>query len=163
MDINRLKTPIRIVSSIASMLLFVHIVGTYIYVGGEQIGEVGGSISIGIVGEAPGDLFNPLEYGKNTYKDMIFRFMFRSPVRGIPDGRGYSNDLANCDLSNVVNISCHIFDNSLWSDGSKVSAQDVIATYQALKTQGVNPKIADLIASLDISGSGQDFTLKSNG
>ncbi len=113
------------------------------------------------MGESPGELLNPLEYGQNTYKDMIFRFMFRSPIRGLPNGRGYVGDIANCDLSNLASITCKIQENALWSDGSKMSSQDVLATYEALKNQSVNPKISELIKSFDISGTGQEFTLKS--
>ena len=56
------RKSILIFCSVAFGILFFHLIGGYLYADGKYVGLPGGSISIGMVGDAP-NVMNPLQYG----------------------------------------------------------------------------------------------------
>lgn len=92
-----------------------------------------------MVGESPW-LPNPLKYGQNKQTDLILRFLFRSILKYRNDTENYEWDIANCDISDLSQVSCTLKDGQ-WSDGTKIQVEDIIATVQAFRANPPNDKM----------------------
>jgi MarR-like DNA-binding transcriptional regulator SgrR of sgrS sRNA len=62
----------------------------------------------------------------------------------------FVSDLASCDTSNLLYIECFLENNLKWSDGTDITADDVIATLNLIKKTEVNPNISSLLAETTI-------------
>ncbi len=106
MSYTRSRKFLLLFSSIGVVLLFLHLIFVYLYEGGKHVGEVGGSVKIGLVGKTP-VIPNPLEYDLGSlYNDIILRFLFRSMIRYNPVTMKYEGDIANCDIRNLSDVTC---------------------------------------------------------
>lgn len=159
---HRYKKTVLIVSSVLFGALFLHLLWGYIYSNGKFVWLPGGSISIGMVGTAP-DIMNPLSYGTGKVEEFMFNFLFRSLIHYNSDIGIYQGDLANCDLSDLKKVTCTLRDDAVWSDNSKITPEDVIATINAFKTSTSNPQIKKFLEKVtpEITGTGQ-VTLSTN-
>lgn len=115
-----------------------------------------------MIGEPPDEMIHPLQYGRSEHTDMILRFLFRSLIQTDSENLAYQADIAQCNLSNPQQIECQIDPSALWSDGSRIRLEDVIETYRALKNQPPNARIAGLLDSLIISGTGDTVRFQSS-
>ena len=101
-----------------------------------------------MVGESPG-IPNPLKYGQNKQIDLILRFLFRSLLQYKTDTGNYEWDIANCDISDLSKITC-VLKEWLWSDGTKIQTEDVIATVQAFRANPPNDKMRAFLAGVSV-------------
>ena len=132
-----------------------HVVVLYLYHDSHVFPEAGGTLNVGFVGETP--TLNPAEYGIDSTNDLLLRFLFRSMLRHDIATNEIVGDLGNCDLGkNFGLIRCYLAgDNSLWSDGSPITKDDVLATYDFLRTSDVNHPIQKILEQVDISDQGE--------
>lgn len=153
MDISKFRIPTIRASSIIAVLLFLHLIGVYIYEGGTSIGVAWGSTNIGLIGEAP-TIPNPLEYGKNRQTDLILKFLFRGLISYNVATTSYSGDIATCDIWDLSKVVCTLKDGQLWSDGTEIQSEDIIATYQAFRNNSTNEKVKNFLGSVSIVSPG---------
>ncbi len=122
-----------------------HLVWAYIYSDGKYIGLPGGSVSVGVVSGSRPQPLNPFLYGSGNIDDMIYNLMFRGLIRYNSETEIFEWDLAYCDIKDISKIQCKLTDDAIWSDGSSVTNDDVIATFNAFKE---NAGDADVKAAL---------------
>lgn len=139
-------------SGIIFGILFVHLIGVYIYDGGKYIWVPGGSIAIGAVWSVP-DVMNPLSYGKSEYDSMVFPFLFRGLIQYNPEWDIASGDLAQCDISKIEKITCILKNDQFWSDGTKIQNADIIATYRGFRDNSEDKIIRTLLQNTLITES----------
>ena len=149
MDLSRFRLPVLWTASVLGILLIIHLIWVYIYEGGSPIWVPGGSISIGLVGNTP-DIPNPLSFGKNKQTDLILWFLFRGLLEYNDSKWSYEWDIANCDISNLSDISCTIKKEWVWSDGTKIQIDDVIATLQAFKANPPSEKMKAFLRNVTV-------------
>ena len=64
---------------------------------------------------------------------MMYRFLLRGMIRYDIIGGIYAGDLTNCDLTDIALIRCSLRDDAVWSDGTRVKLDDIIATIETYK------------------------------
>ena len=61
-------------------------------------------------------------------------------------------DLANCDISkNLGEIRCFFKTGAVWSDGSKITIEDALATYSLLAETETNKKLQSSLSKFAIT------------
>lgn len=137
-----------------SLFLFgstgIHLVYTYLYDGAESEAIKGGSVSEAIIGSFPH--FNPL-IPSSDHNAYINRLLYRSMLEYSADQESLVSNLASCNLDNLLYITCDLENNITWSDGSSISADDIIATFNIIKETKVNPILASLLESTTIESN----------
>ncbi len=87
----------------------------------------------------------------------MFNFLFRSLIHYNSDIGIYQGDLANCDLSNLKKVTCTLREDAVWSDGSHITPEDIVATLGAFKTTASNTQIQNFLAKVgtEVAGTGE--------
>ena len=112
----------------------------YFYDEAEQVAERGGIFSIGLTGTSPS--LNPTQYGLDSTNDFVLHFLYRGLLRYDSVSKVMVGDLANCDISkNLAEVRCYFKSGAVWSDGSKIGPEDVLATYSLLAETDTNKKL----------------------
>ena len=94
--------------------------------------EEGGTVNIGFIGAIPS--LNPAAYGADPIGDYILRFLSRSVLRYNVHTKQMEGDIANCNLGeNFSEIKCYVKNDAVWSDGTPITKEDILATYDMLK------------------------------
>jgi MarR-like DNA-binding transcriptional regulator SgrR of sgrS sRNA len=89
------------------------------------------------------DALNPLSFGQDDSADFVYRFLFRGLLRYDTQSGSYQGDIAYCDMSDLLDVKCTLNDTAIWSDGSPIQTDDVIASISAYKKKATNP---DMVA-----------------
>lgn len=148
-NIGKFRLPLLISVGMVAILLFVHLIWVYIYLGGSTIGIPWGSINIGLIGKAP-DIPNPLEYGKERKHDLILTFLFRSLILYNYELAKYEGDIAQCDISDLSKISCTLTWSRKWSDSTPIKVADIEETMHAFKENPPNEKMKNFLKKVSI-------------
>jgi ABC-type transport system substrate-binding protein len=119
-----------------------------------------GSISIGMVGTTA-KVMDPFGYGSDDATDLVYRFLFRWLVRYDIATSVYTGDLTNCDLRDMTNISCTLRDDAVWSDGTRIKLDDIIASIDTFRRTASNSDIRTLLQSVSVSKDGESINIKS--
>ncbi len=135
--------------SITGLIFLIHLIGVYIYEGGQSIGERGGSINIGIVWTAP-EIPNPLLYTKDKYHDMILRFLYRPMISYDAVDGEYRGNIGNCDIRDLSKVICEIKKDQFWSDGTRIQSEDIIATYQTFRAIITSEKMWNFLKGVGV-------------
>lgn len=138
-----------------------HLIGVYMYAGGRYEWVKWGSISIGIVDETP-NAMNPFQYGKDSSTDIVYRFLFRWLVRYDMATGIYVGDLTSCDLTDMMSISCTLRDDAIWSDGTRIKTDDIIASIDTFRKNAQNPDIKTFLESVKVTKNGDTVEFKAN-
>ncbi|MDD3302328.1 MAG: ABC transporter substrate-binding protein [Candidatus Gracilibacteria bacterium] len=136
-----------------------HIFYRYIYSDAKSIPIKGGTVSEGIVGDV--SHLNPL-ISTNDYNKYIISILYRSLLKYDIKDKKLISDLANCDISNLSYIECFLENNVYWSDKSPITINDVVATYNILKTTNVNPLMKSLLSDTTIEEKSDSIVFKNN-
>lgn len=75
---------------------------------------------------------------ENDPNDTVLRFVYRGLLRYSTTEKKIVSDLANCDIENFPTIQCKLNQNALWSDGTAVSNEDIISTYNLFRAKALN-------------------------
>lgn len=146
-NINRLKRYLFLISIFFSFVIWWHIIYVYLYDEAKESPIEWGSVSEWIIGEFPH--LNPLlmssDYNKN-----VLSLLYRSLLTFDYTKNEITSDLANCNLKNLWYIECFLKDNIFWSNGEKITADDVIATYNIIKNSDINNTLWALIKDTTI-------------
>lgn len=148
-----LKKYVFLLSIFFIILTSVHLVVVYIYEGSTLSPKEGGTASVGFVGQPPS--LNPATYGMDSTNDYILRFMYHSLLRYNIETRQMEGDLANCNLGkDFSSIKCYLKSNYKWSDGTPVTKDDVITTYNLLKESDFNKPAKSILANITVKDQG---------
>ncbi len=104
---------------------------------------------------------NPFQYGKSDSTDLVYRFLFRGLIRYDAVRGAYQGDLTTCDLSDIMFIKCTLRDDAVWSDGTRVKTDDIIASLDTFKKNASNPDIKSFLETVTIKKNGDNIELKS--
>ncbi|MDD2694193.1 MAG: ABC transporter substrate-binding protein [Candidatus Gracilibacteria bacterium] len=152
LNYNEIRKKGFLFAPIIGLIFLVHLIGVYVYEGGVSMGVSGGSINIGLVGEAPA-IPNPIDYTKNKYHDLILKFLFRSLITYDAKKGEYQGDIGTCDIRDLSKIVCELKKNQYWSDGTPIQVEDVIATYQAFRANADTSKMGVFLKSVSFVSS----------
>lgn len=146
--------------TLLALLITLHLIGVYIFVWGHYEWVRWGSISIGIVDTTPNPM-NPFQYGMSDSTDLVYRFLFRGLIHY--DGKQwiYQGDLATCDLTDTLAITCTLQDNAIWSDGTRIKIEDIIASIDNFRKTTSNPDIKAFLDTVTIKKNGEVIEIKS--
>lgn len=145
--IQKLKKYFFLISILLFGMTSIHLVYTYMYSDATEEPIVGGTISAWLIGQIPH--FNPL-VNSSGHDKYIISILYRSLLTYDVDQEKIVSDIATCDISNLLYIECFLNDNVYWSDGSRITSRDIIATYEILKNSSVNPIVASLLKETTI-------------
>lgn len=144
---ERLKKYLFFISISCATLLFSHISYVYLYHDAESSPIEGWSISEAVIG--PMSHLNPLIFS-NDYNENIVNFLYRSLLKYDYKEQKLVWDLANCDTKNLEYVECYLRENIFWSNGKPITANDIISTYNIIKTAQTNPRITALLEKTTI-------------
>lgn len=141
-NIQKLKKYLFFISIVFFAITFFHLSYSYIYENSKSKPVIGWSISEWLVWDFPS--LNPLKvlHGNNKY---VLGLVYRSILKYDLQQQKIVWDIANCDISSLVNIECVINSNALWSNGEKIKADDIVSTYNLIKETKSNPIIVSLL------------------
>ncbi len=130
----------------------------YIFVWGHYEWVKWGSISIGIVGTPPNPM-NPFQYGKDSSTDLVYRFLFRGLVRYDISASIYNGDLTNCDLADMTRIQCVLRDDAVWSDGTRIKTDDIIASFDIFRKSAPNNDVRMFLETVKVTKNGDSIDI----
>lgn len=131
-----------------------HLVFLYISEDALHSPTEGGTINIGIIGEVPN--LNPASYGTDPVGDYLLRFLSRSLLRYNIETKELEGDLANCNLGkNFSEIKCYVKNDAVWSDGTPVTKDDILATYDMLQNDDLNKPAKKILENINIDDEGE--------
>ncbi len=125
----------------------------------EDIFYRGGTYSEGILGEVK--TLNPLFTSTDTEKS--FEQIAFSRLYDIDETGNLKGDLAESvsTSDNYKNFKIKMRNNAVWSDGQKITANDIIFTIKLLREQSINPSGFKAWKNVDISkNSDYEFSVK---
>lgn len=143
----QLKKYLSYVSIIFVVITLIHLIYSYLYHDASIVPIKGWNISEWIIWEYPS--LNPLtgEWWNNHY---IMNLLYRSILNYDLKTGEIDDDLASCDTSNLLRIECYIENGVKWSDGTDITADDIVATYQLLQNSNINTVMSSLLANTEI-------------
>jgi ABC-type transport system substrate-binding protein len=158
---NRVKKYLFLLASLISTVLIVHIITVYLYDWAEEVSEKWWSFSIGFVDSLPN--LDPTLFWMNTRKDFVLSLLYRGLLQYNPESRTMEWDLATCDLwKNLSEVRCNLKEGSLWSDGTKVTIEDVLATYSLLAETDKNKRLQAGLAKFQITREWSGFVFRNS-
>lgn len=84
----------------------------------------------------------------------MLKFLFRGLISYNVSTTSYGGDIATCDISDLSKVVCNLKDKQLWSDGTEIQSEDIIATYQAFRNSPPNEKIKNFLGSVSVIATG---------
>lgn len=146
----RIKKYLFLLAFVISIVLGIHVIIVYLYDEAEMVAERGGTFSIGATGASPS--LNPTQYTLDTLNDFALRFLYRGLLKYNPENRTMEGDLANCDIAKSLGeIRCFFKTGAVWSDGSKITVEDALATYSLLAETDTNKRLRSQVSGLQIT------------
>lgn len=131
-----------------------HLIFLYLSEDALRSPEEGGTVNIGIIGAVPS--LNPATYGTDPIGDYLLRFLSRSLLRYNVETKQMEGDLANCNLGkNFSEIKCYVKNDAVWSDGTPVTKEDILATYTLFQTGDINKTAKKLLEDITIVDQGE--------
>lgn len=156
----RLKKYIFFIAGAVFLVFWIHLYYSYLYTNAESEAIDGGTVSEAIIGSFPH--FNPL-IPSNDHNAYINRLLYRSLMLYDIEKKTFSPDLVSCNLENLLSISCSLENNITWSDGSAITADDILATYNIIKETKVDPILASLLENTSVSSEDNKIIFTSSG
>lgn len=145
--IKKLKKYLFLISLVLLLVFTGHLVYKYLYKDAKEVPVEGGVVSEWIIWDFPH--LNPLILSTDHNK-YIISLLYRSLLSYDIEEWKITNDLASCDLSNLLYIECYLENNITWSNGEEITISDIVATFNLFKKSDVNPVMASLLQETDI-------------
>ncbi len=144
---GRLKRYLFFISIIFVVLTSTHLIYSYIYSDAKETAVKGWSISEAIIGNVPN--LNPLKNNSEQNK-YINTILYRSLLKYSISKKKIVGDLTKCDISDLLQIECFLNENISWSNGEKITTEDIIKTFETLKSNDINPIMSSLLKNTTI-------------
>lgn len=161
-SIQPYRKTLLISSIVLFAVIFFHLIWSYIYSNGKYVGLAWGSSSVGVISSSIPDPLNPFLYGTGKIDDMMYEMLFRSLIRYNPQKGIYEGDLASCDMTDLKKISCSLRDDALWSDGTKVTPEDVTSTLKTFQEKALSDDVRNALKATDIQNNSWAIVISSN-
>ncbi len=152
--IIKLKKYLFLISILFLMVSLTHLIYIYLYDDSELVPIKWWTISEWLIWSFPS--LNPLKQlnGNNKYIiGLLYRSLLKYDTNDLDVTWEWNKivwDLANCDISNLLNIECYLNDNIFWSNWDPITATDVVNTYKILQTTWVNKITSSLLEETEI-------------
>lgn len=104
---------------------------------------------------------NPFQYGKNDRVDLLYRFLFRGLIKYSIEKGIYTDDLTSCNLTDLTSIICTLQDDAVWSDGTRIKTDDIIASMDAYRRVISDVNIKLFLETVKITKNGDTIEIKS--
>lgn len=104
---------------------------------------------------------DPFSYGQDDASDLVYRFLLRGLVRYDIATGVYTGDLTNCDLTDMTIILCTLRDDAVWSDGTRIKTDDIIASMDAFRSRATNTDIKSLLQWVKVNKKGEGIEITS--
>ncbi len=135
-------------------VISIHLIFLYLSEDAVRNPVQGGTVNIGIIGTVPN--LNPAAYGADPIGDYLLRFVSRSLLRYNIETKQMEGDIANCNLGkNFSEIKCYVKKDQKWSDGSPITKEDILATYDMLQNDDINKTAKNLLKDISIQDQGE--------
>lgn len=146
-NIIKLKKYLFLISILFLFITLSHLIYTYLYENAKTIPVKGGTISEWLIWNFPS--LNPIKKlsWNNKY---IINLLYRSLLKYDLKQQKIVWDITTCDISSLANIECYINDDTKWSNWEKITAQDIVGTYELIKTTKSNNIISSLLEDTKI-------------
>ncbi len=105
---------------------------------------------------------DPFSYGQDDASDLVYRFLLRGLVRYDITTGIYTGDLTNCDLTDMTIISCTLRDDAVWSDGTRIKTDDIIASIDTFRSRATNSNIKSLLQWVKVNKKGEGIEITSS-
>lgn len=155
--ILKLKKYLFLISIIFFVLSLSHLIYYFLYDDAELVPIKWWTVSEWIVWSFPS--LNPLK-PLSWNNEYLVRLLYRSLLQYDNDEKKIVSDLASCDISNLLQIECYLKDNIYWSDWKAITVEDVVETYNLLKTTWVNKVASSLLEETKIEKNGNSIIFK---
>jgi len=158
-NLNKLKKYLFLISILFLFTSLSHLIYTYLYENSEIVPVKWGTISEWLVWNFPS--LNPVKNlsWNNKY---IINLLYRSLLKYDLNENKIVWDIANCDISSLINIECYINDNAKWSNGEEITAEDIVSTYELIRDTNSNVVISSLLKDTKIEHKENVITFKNN-
>lgn len=104
---------------------------------------------------------NPFQYGTNHNSDLLYRFLFRGLIKYNISTGIYQGDLTSCDISNISKVICTMRDDAVWSDGTRVKTEDIIASIEAFKQNTSQEEMRSFLETVKVVKNGDNIEIQS--
>lgn len=145
---GRLKKYLFFISIIFIVLTWSHLIYSYIYSDAKETAIKWWSISEAIIGNVPN--LNPLKNSSEQNK-YIHTILYRSLLKYSISKEKIVWDIANCDIANLLEITCYLNENTNWSNWEKITSEDILKTFETLKEHDTNPIMSSLLKNTTIT------------
>lgn len=147
--IKKIKKYLFLISIMFFVLTLWHLTYSYLYSDSKNLPVKWWTISDAIIWNFPA--LNPLVplYSDGNEK-YIIHLLYRSILKYDIDQQKIVWDIANCDISSLVNIECIINENAKWSNWENITAEDILSTYQLIRETNSNKVLISLLQDTDI-------------
>lgn len=145
--IIKLKKYLFLISVLFFVLSLSHLVYTYVYSDSKMVPIQWGTVSEWLIWNLPSlNPLKPLSWNNQYIVGLLYRSLLKFDLKE----NKIVWDLATCDINNMLNVECYLKDNIFWSNWEAITADDVIATYDILKTSWVNKILSSLLEETTI-------------
>lgn len=69
-------------------------------------------------------------------------------------------DIASCDIASLTQIECFLQNDVKWSNGTDITTQDIITTFETLQKSGVNPIVSSLLSETTFEAKDRTIIFK---
>jgi ABC-type transport system substrate-binding protein len=107
-------------------------------------------------------VIDPFDYGSDDATDLVYRFLFRGLIHYDISASVYTGDLTNCDLRDMMSISCILRDDAVWSDGTRIKTDDIIASIDMFRRRASNTAIRSFLQGVKVTKNGEGIEIKSS-
>lgn len=145
--IPKIKKYLFMISILFLFTSFWHLLYAYMYNDSKYEAIEWWNISEAIIWEFPS--LNPLKSLSWNNKYVIW-LLYRSLLTYDIKEKKIIWDLANCDISNLLEIECFLKDNVKWSNWEDIKIEDIVSTYNVLKNSNINPLMLSLLEKASI-------------
>lgn len=155
----KLKKYLFLISILFLFTSLFHLIYLFLYTDAKTIPVKWWTISEWLIWNFPS--LNPLKNltWNNQY---VIWLLYRSLLKYDLEENKIVWDIANCDISTLVNIECYINDDAKWSNWEKITAEDIYSTYELIKSTNSNIVLNSLLEWTKIEYKDNMITFKNN-
>lgn len=155
----KLKKYLFLISILFLFTSLFHLVYIFLYEDSKVVPVKGGTISEWLIWNFPS--LNPLK-NLSWNNQYVVWLLYRSLLKYDLKENKIVSDIANCDISSLLNIECDINDDAKWSNWEKITAEDIYATYELIKSTNSNIILTSLLEDTKIEYSDNMILFKNS-
>ena len=155
----KLKKYLFLISILFLFTSLFHLIYIFLYEDSKVVPVKGGTISEWLIWNFPS--LNPLK-NLSWNNQYVVSLLYRSLLKYDLKEDKIVSDIANCDISSLLNIECSINDDAKWSNWEKITAEDIYATYELIKSTNSNIILTSLLEDTKIEYKDNIILFKNN-